>query len=253
MDHLGGSLALGTNSSFVLAQRCRMGRCLGQTSNAPWFFHGHHCTDGSKERWIYEFNIGDEKLRFRICPWQRTPRFEPPAAKLPTPRWWEASSPPVTVSPTLPFSPKVAATCLDAETQGSEIVDDLQTERTNGKTGSPEPKKPKVEGGIRAGYRGPAGTTVLDCGGAGDCGYRVLAFTIAMQNSKWQSEIPEVCGKAEAMGLSLRGQVAHTLTHVHTLERVMGLGTRSFGHNHYGRWQHSPRLGRVRKSSVETK
>lgn len=109
---------------------------------------------------------------------------------------------------------------LDKASQSSDNLDATMTENSaskrtdDNKSGSPEPKKLKVEVVIRGGCKGPSGTVLLDCGGAGDCGFRVISFLIAMQNSKWQSEISEVRAKVEAMSRSLRGQIAHVLTQV---------------------------------------
>ena len=59
-------------------------------------------------------------------------------------------------------------------------------------------------------------TAVHDCGrrGAGDCGWRILAFLIAMLNSKWQASPSKIHDKLDALTKSLHSKTITWLLNV---------------------------------------
>jgi len=68
------------------------------------------------------------------------------------------------------------------------------------------PAKWKVAGG----QKGPGShTALLDLGGDGDCGWRVVSYMVAMQNSRWKD--------SDSMAVSLR---AETTTYLLSKDRA---------------------------------
>lgn len=135
--------------------------------------------------------------------------------------WW---------SPTLSFSPEIAATVIDKEEdkmdvgegQQAEVKPDEKRKEKSAGAKSPEKKKPCIEAPVRApverlikgGSKGPGSTLLVDCGGRGDCGWRSLAFSICMQSAKGAKTVDEVRAQVEVRGKSLRTQAVHFLLNV---------------------------------------
>ena len=60
---------------------------------------------------------------------------------------------------------------------------------------------------------GPSFTTLIDYGGDGDCGWKVLAFSITRANSKGQIDSAAIRVKTEVIGRSVRVQIVNHLLH----------------------------------------
>ena len=123
----------------------------------------------------------------------------------------------------------VPPTALDSPMDGEKDVQDKEKETRplEGSGVSPEKKRirkdePKVVVAseaivIRGGMRGPApATSLYDCGGNGDCGWRVLAFLIALTNGKWKVAPSTIADKLDTINKSLHSKTVTWLLHTDT-------------------------------------
>ena len=123
----------------------------------------------------------------------------------------------------------VPPTALDSPMDGEKDVQDKEKETRplEGSGVSPEKKRirkdePKVVVAseaivIRGGMRGPApATSLYDCGGNGDCGWRVLAFLIALTNGKWKVAPSTIADKLDTITKSLHSKTVTWLLHADT-------------------------------------
>ena len=102
-------------------------------------------------------------------------------------RWWTADqSDPIEeahqeISPTLKMSPEIAPTAIDTQ------EDSQGDKRSNDEKSGTSPEKQKTKRtsapALKGGSMGPDGSTLIDLGGSGECGWRALACMIAVHNS----------------------------------------------------------------------
>ena len=172
-------------------------------AKAPWRINGK----GPKTDWNYQLPGG---RMMTIVPWQAGRKQKDETERLCGRRWFNPDAPiddPIEeeLSPTLRFTPAIAATQIDtpeSETQKSG------TEEGSGEP-EPIPKRRRAEkhSQLVGGMQGPdPGTHLLNCGGDGDCGWRCASVLLAMRNSSWKADLNPIAEKAEQLAKALRGQ-----------------------------------------------
>ena len=166
-----------------------------------WQIHAKHPKDDSREHYSSELQIGGVTRNILIKRWQKHRSVEQ-GSKITGPKWWSADSienDPIEVFDTQPIPP----TILD----DTQMEDSGENNGENGKTkpehtsGEPPEKKrvklwkeppaaaPKWK--VAGGQRGPGSqTALLDLGGDGDCGWRVVSYMVAMQNCNGKKILP---------------------------------------------------------------
>ena len=148
-------------------------------------------------------------------------RIDTNVVKITGPRWWSADNlhdDPIeveddnpTVSPTIPFEASVAPTALDS---GNSMEVDLEIKRRRDGPADSTSKRVKGAGKGKAkkltgGQPGPGGSSLLDTGGQGDCGWRALSFMLSDLNTRKSPN--DIIDKIEVISKTLR---AKTISHL---------------------------------------
>ena len=183
------------------------------------------------ETFTYKVLFGNEEKIINIRRWIKHRKLEGTVAKLTGARWWSPDmADPDPISSTLDGpSSAVSPTVLDSPMDGGKEAHDKEKEARplEGSGVSPEKKRirkdePKgvvasEEIVIKGGMRGPApATSLYDCGGNGDCGWRVLAFLIALTNGKWKMAPSTIADKLDTISKSLHSKTVTWLLHTDT-------------------------------------
>ena len=201
---------------------CKQGWTIGETMRPPngrfksWSFQGM-ASGEEQSKFYYEVKLDERTMHITVQRWKKTRKVEEEEKKYKGSKWWsEDLSDPIeelSVDPTLAFSPEVAPTLVDPATQEGKDVDMTdEKKRSPDDTSKVSPAKKKARGTTSArprlggGSAGPQGTTLLDCGGAGDCGWRAISVQIAALNEKNSKSIEELAENAERLGLTLKGK-----------------------------------------------
>eukprot|EP00435_Cladocopium_sp_Y103_P015066 s5354_g3.t1 len=182
--------------------------------NAPWRIVGHCEGDGM----AFKVKLGDRTQHINIVSWRSSGRrySEEEPERLGNRRWHDPNSK-FELSPTAHFTAEIAATVPDTCSTQATQVSQPPAASKNGGIKSPAKKKQKIEElTVKGGQKGPHGMVTLDLGGAGDCGWRAVAFLICCINGKWKEEALASRQKAESLGKSLRGQITNHLLHQET-------------------------------------
>ena len=181
-----------------------------------WAFQGRCEGHGKQSQFAYELPYGEKVHHITINHWQkkRVPTKEEAEKeqKLRGSRWWSADdTDPIEameLSPTLKFETAIADTAMDEESQDN-----------NGKrTSTPEKamvgsKKKKVDAPkpvLKGGSMGPEGSSLIDLGGSGECGWRALSCMIALHNSP-HKDLDAITEKVEVLATTLRAKTVSYL------------------------------------------
>ena len=193
-----------------------------------WAVQGYVKSDPLKKNFAYQIKCGSKDCNITIYRWQkqRKPRAEDKEQdkQIKGSRWWSADmSDPIEesneVSPTLKYSPEVAATVMDVDEGDKDGAGESQAGKRSpadvSKNESPMKKKTKTaakiaspEATLQGGSQGPLGSILLNLGGGGDCGWRSLAWSFATAN-KTSSE--KAVDTIETLATTLRIKVVNFL------------------------------------------
>ena len=193
-----------------------------------WAVQGYVKSDPLKKNFAYQIKCGSKDCNITIYRWQkqRKPRAEDKEQdkQIKGSRWWSADmSDPIEesneVSPTLRYSPEVAATVMDVDEGDKDGAGESQAGKRSpadvSKNESPKKKKTKTaakiaspEATLQGGSQGPLGSILLNLGGGGDCGWRSLAWSFATAN-KTPSE--KAIDTIETLATTLRIKVVNFL------------------------------------------
>ena len=180
----------------------------------PWLFFGKPKKETSEDHFVYEVDFDGVSHFIRIEVHQRHRKVteEPEIMKVQK-KWWDAEE---EVSPTLAYSPEVAATKLDTQPEDEKM--DGKPGETAGAKSSPAKKKLRTEQILQGNFEnqpGPGNFPIVNLGGVGDCGWRTLAYGIAYVNSKNFTKDPEeetrIKSRICEVGAILRTQVTRSL------------------------------------------
>ena len=109
------------------------------------------------------------------------------------------------------------------EANKGEEAEAAAESKDQGKRDMQPPNAPKkkaklqVQADIKGGSKGPDNYVLIDCGGAGNCGWRALSFMIGMRNAKWEKTIEEMRTKAATLAATLMGQAVHHILYADTV------------------------------------
>ncbi len=189
-----------------------------------WAVQGYVKSEPLKKNFAYQIKSGEKDCSITIYRWQkdRKPSMEDKEKdkQIRGSRWWSADmSDPIDdskeITPTEKFTPDVAATVMDVDTDEENKEGEgqngkrLQAETT--KNVSPQKKKSKrssPEATLQGGSQGPLGSLLLNLGGSGECGWRALAWSLAIAN-KTPSE--KAIDNIETLATTLRVKVVNFL------------------------------------------
>ena len=161
-----------------------------------WSIQGYSKSEPLRKEFAFQLQCGSKINNITIYRWQkqRKPSKEEKEKdkQLKGARWWSSDmTDPIEdlteVTPTLQFSPEVAATVMDVDDKDNENGDGTAGKRAafeGNKGSSPHKKKPKkaAEETLQGGSQGPIGSILLNLGGSGECGWRALSWSIAVAN-----------------------------------------------------------------------
>ena len=187
-----------------------------------WAFQGRIDGQPKQTSFAYELDNNGKSTHITIQHWfkKRVPTEEEKAnEKRPRgARWCADDQDPIeafaeTISPTEKFEPEVAETEMDVEaTEGTG----KRSQDDPNKAASPEKKKTKKAGGgakatpvLQGGCSGPEGSTLIDLGGGGDCGWRALAYMVATHNSPQSGD--KAADRIETLARTMRAKVVSFL------------------------------------------
>ena len=187
-----------------------------------WAFQGRIDGQPKQTSYAYELDNNGKSTHITIQHWfkKRTPTEEEKAneKRLRGARWCADDTDPIeafaeTISPTVKFAPEVAETEMDVEaTEGAT----KRSQDDQNKAASPEKKKTRKAGGgvkatpvLQGGCSGPEGSTLIDLGGGGDCGWRALAYMVATHNSPQNGD--KVADRIETLARTMRAKVVSYL------------------------------------------
>ena len=183
-----------------------------------WQVHARPPVDDIREQYGYELKVGNGDVRnLLIKRWQKH-RAVPQGARITGPKWWSADfnePDPIELFDTQPIAPTVLED-TQMTVDGSQIGENAKSKHDNSSGDSPEKKKAKIwkepqatapSWRVAGGQKGPgAHTALLDLGGDGDCGWRVVSYMVAMQNSRWKEDTDKVVSKVDSLALSLHAK-----------------------------------------------
>ena len=213
--------------------------------NRPWTFRGKNPNKVGERSFSYALKFGDEDEVYVVVKrWQKKRKADSEIKNLPGPRWWTEDATfddPIEVesmeedslTKTWPVSASAAPTVLDATDEKGDAEKSQESKGEKNKGGeslgnSPPKKKAKQgkasdldkvgDGAAGPEYKGRR-SIVEDLGGAGDCGWRSLAFAVAGINNSninedtLRSKIPKLAktmqGKITAYVASNKGLWSH--------------------------------------------
>ena len=187
-----------------------------------WAIQGYVKSDPLRKNFAYQVKCGSKDCNITIYRWQkqRKPNAEEKERdkQLKGSRWWSADmSDPIEegneVSPTERYTPEVAATVMDVDESGKSVDSQAGKRATadNGKNGSPEKKRTKKSSPavtLQGGSTGPIGSLLINLGGSGECGWRALAWSIAVAN---KTPCDQAVDSIETLATTLRVKVINFL------------------------------------------
>ena len=181
-----------------------------------WAFQGRCEGNGKQTQFAYGILNGEKVHHITINHWQK--KRVPPKEevekeqKLRGSRWWSADdTDPIEameISPTQKFEAKVADTVMDEETQ-----DPAGKRASIPEKPLPGSKKKKVDTPkpvLKGGSMGPEGSSLLDLGGSGECGWRALSCMIALHNSP-HKDLDAITEKVDVLATTLRAKTINYL------------------------------------------
>lgn len=227
----GGAIHMGPTS--VRDWLTSIGWVVESTPRAPnfkfrsWSFQGRNEETVTQKHYAYELTCGSSTCHLTIKRWQkkRIPSAEEKEKehRVRGTKWWSADQDdPVEdmITPTLKYESEVAATKLDTQEDddmkgAGESEGGSKREQEN-KEGSPPAKKTKKgkapEVALQGGSMGPEGSTLIDLGWAGDCGWRALSVMVAAHNAKDFSKLDDIISQVETLSTTLRAKTINFLT-----------------------------------------
>ena len=176
-----------------------------------WAFQGRCEGHGKQSQFAYELPNGEKVHHITINHWQkkRVPTKEEveKEQKLRGSRWWSADdTDPIeamAITPTQKFEVAVADTAMDEDTQDNNGKRAPTPEKA-----LPGNKKKKVDAPkpvLKGGSMGPEGSSLIDLGGSGECGWRALSCMIALCNST-HKDLDAITEKVEVLATTLRAK-----------------------------------------------
>ena len=164
-----------------------------------------------KTEWAYEFKFGTKLGHIILERWQKRRTIATDDShKVRGAHWWSSD----TDDPIEIVTNKdddISPTLLDTQTQNAMEVDGASSNVKRQKDDNTHisPTKKMQKGGdkpppskLGGGCAGPNNTTLQDCGGQGDCGWRSAAYMIAALSSK--KDTAEIAGQVETLALTLK-------------------------------------------------
>ncbi len=195
-----------------------------------WAFQGLCKEQPVKKDFAYELDCGSSHCHITIQRWQKkrvpTEEEREKEHRVRGSHWWTAEdSDPIedVITPTVPYDPQIADTLMDSPEGAGEVngTDNTNKREPETKTdGSPKKKKskrvstPSAGVALKGGSMGPSGSTLVDLGGAGECGWRALSVMIAIANAKdpTTAKMDEIISKVETLSTTLRAKTVNFLT-----------------------------------------
>lgn len=139
---------------------------------------------------ICEAREGQMERHINVRKWEKVRKIDTKVVKITGPKWWSVDNlhdDPIevedtqkqTITPTVAFVPEVAATEIDSTMNDAESKRKLE-ENTSSLAkrmkGGGKGKARKLAGG----QAGPSGSSLIDLGGSGDCGWRALSYMLSL-------------------------------------------------------------------------
>ena len=167
-----------------------------------------------KTEWAYEFKFGSKLGHISLERWQKKRTIDKDEAhKVRGAHWWCADmADPIEIHSTK--EEEIATTVPDTLSQTAMEVDVAgpNAKRLKDDSSHISPIKKKQKGDekkaptkLGGGSAGPHNTTLQDCGGQGDCGWRAAAYMVAALNMK--KDTPELAAQVETLALTLKTKV----------------------------------------------
>ncbi len=179
-----------------------------------WSIKGYLPGYPLKMEWAYEFKFGTKLGHIALERWQKRRSIDTDEThKVRGAHWWSSDmDDPIEIDATK--EDDITPTLLDTQSQNAMDVDGANTNAKRQKDDSNHisPTKKRQKGDEKSppnrlggGCPGPHNTTLQDCGGQGDCGWRSAAYMIAALNSK--KDTPEIAAQVETLALTLKTKV----------------------------------------------
>ena len=175
-----------------------------------WAFQGYVPGEVGKQSYCYQTLAGQKVVHITIQRWKKQRKQEEESKKIQGVRWWSADDKDpiedLCTAPTVKMSPDdIEPTLIDATMEESQNGKRTQE---GGSNSSPAKKKSRAQkeeaAKLGGGSVGPHGTTLLDCGGSGDCGWRSIGVQLAYLNS--QKSIEELSEQAEKLAITIKAK-----------------------------------------------
>ena len=190
-----------------------------RSTKGPWRIYGHNAVLPEQDSFNYSLTVSGKERMISIVPWKSNRKADDVSQPVLRKTWYwpEKVFDEEVLSPTVSFT-AIPPTAMDTQSQDEDGGDGKGKAEKHGSTTklSPEKKRHKaaIDTKVVGGMAGPkfSGTTstILDCGGAGDCGWRCLGVLVAGLNSKEISQA--IRDKAHDLGKALKAQALHHLT-----------------------------------------
>ena len=161
-----------------------------------WTFRGV-CPQGASEGLVLDFGAAKPVV---ISPWRPAKRAAPTAPLRAPKQGWVTVSEVDAVPCDLPKT-------MEVDEEPTKQLDKADTKKRGSSVDSVESSKDN-KAARTEGFLGPEKTPVWDCGGDGDCGFRVLAAQNAIRN---RADVSKIMAKIPQLALSLRTKAVHEL------------------------------------------
>ena len=179
-----------------------------------WSIKGYLPGYPLKTEWAYEFKFGTKLGHIALERWQKKRTIDKDEShKVRGAHWWSSdmadpieihSTKEDDITPTVPDTPSQNAMEVDgASSNAKRLKDDSSHISPIKKKQKGDEKKPPTR--LGGGSAGPHNTTLQDCGGQGDCGWRAAAYMVAALNMK--KDTPELAAQVETLALTLKTKV----------------------------------------------